>query len=103
MLARLLVAALLCSGCNRARSPQPATLSNAQQVVAKYCVTCHSPSGQASELDWTNEHALVAHRRGVAAKVRLHSMPPPGMPQPNEDERQLLVCWAASNGPGCPK
>jgi mono/diheme cytochrome c family protein len=66
----------------------------AQQVVAKYCVSCHSPNGAASDYDWSNERSLVAHRRNVAAKLAQGSMPPPGVKQPDSSERRTLWCWA---------
>lgn len=96
----LFLSALLLFGCS-ARSPQRASLGSARQVIAKYCGSCHAPSGEASEFNWTDERALVAHRRNIAAKVRLNSMPPPGLPRPDADERRLLLCWAAANEDGC--
>ena len=51
-----------------------------------------------ADYDWTNEHALVAHRRNVAAQVAEDSMPPAGYPRPTPEERQALLCWAQSEG-----
>jgi mono/diheme cytochrome c family protein len=98
-----LALALPLFGCSQARSPEPATLGSAQQVVHKYCVACHSANGQASELNWGNEPTLILHRRNIAAKVRLNSMPPPGLPRPDANERRVLLCWALSNADGCAK
>ena len=96
---RVLIALLLLTGCNSAHSPQPA--GSPREVIAKYCVTCHGPGGQASEFDWTNQHSVEVHRQGIGAKVRLHSMPPPGMPQPDEDERRVILCWVDPKGARC--
>lgn len=97
------VLALSLFGCSQARSPEPSTLSSAREVVQKYCVACHGAGGQAAELDWTNAAALAVRRRNIAAKVRLHSMPPPGLPRPDAQERRVLLCWALSNSEGCGK
>jgi hypothetical protein len=64
--------------------------------VGKYCVTCHSPNGQASEYDFRSAAAITAHRRNIEAKLRLGAMPPPGVPKPNDAERSALWCWAKS-------
>ena len=73
---------------------QAPRVADAQAVVGKYCVTCHSPSGQASEYDFRSAAAITAHRRNIEAKLRLGAMPPPGVPKPNEAERSALWCWA---------
>ena len=73
----------------------PVALADARLVVAKRCASCHSPSGAAgADYDWTNENALVAHRRNVAAQLAQDTMPPPGYPRPSLDERRTLLCWA---------
>lgn len=100
---RFLGLALLLFACSPARSPEPVSLGSAQAVVRKYCASCHSPNGEASELNWTYEPALIAHRRSIAAKVRLNSMPPPGLPRPDANERRVLLCWALANSEGCGK
>jgi mono/diheme cytochrome c family protein len=70
-------------------------LADARLVVAKRCISCHSPSGAAGpDYDWTNESSLLAHRRNVAAQLAEDTMPPPGYPRPTLDERRTLLCWA---------
>ncbi len=96
----LLGALVACTGQSvQARDSQATacdhpSLASARQVVSKYCLSCHAPNGDASEYDWTDERALLAHRRNVAAQVGQNSMPPPGQPRPNAEERQTLLCWA---------
>ena len=73
----------------------PVALADARLVVAKRCASCHSPSGAAGpDYDWTNETALTAHRRNVAAQLAQDTMPPPGYPRPTLEERRTLLCWA---------
>jgi uncharacterized membrane protein len=73
----------------------PVALADARLIVAKRCASCHSPSGAAGpDYDWTNEHALVAHRRNVAAQLAQDTMPPRGYPRPSIEERRTLLCWA---------
>jgi uncharacterized membrane protein len=97
----LLLTLLACTGqaASQAHDGRPmacqgASLSSARQVVTKYCVSCHSPSGAASDYDWSDERALLAHRRNIAAKVGQNSMPPVGQPRPTPSERSTLLCWA---------
>ncbi len=94
----LSLALFACTG-----NSQPVTLASARQVVSKYCVTCHSPSGAAADFDWSDERSLMLHRRNIAAKVSRNSMPPSGLPQPDAEERRILLCWAASNDAACPR
>lgn len=69
--------------------------SEARSLVDKYCVSCHSPTGAAGEdYDFRGDTALAASRRGIEAKLRLRVMPPPKAPQPSDDERATLRCWA---------
>jgi uncharacterized membrane protein len=76
-------------------SVAPVALEQAEAVVAKRCTSCHSPTGAAGpDYDWTNERALVAHRRNVAAQIAQDSMPPVGYPRPTSEERRTLLCWA---------
>jgi len=80
----------------RASCPSaPVTLAYARSLVDTYCVSCHSPTGEAGEdYDFREDPALSAHRRTVEAKLRLRLMPPPGAPQPSDVQRALLGCWA---------
>jgi uncharacterized membrane protein len=74
----------------------PEAFAAARSVVAKRCVSCHSPDGIAgSDYDWTNEHSLAVHRRNVAAQIAQGSMPPTGYPRPTPEEQQTLLCWAS--------
>jgi len=76
----------------------PVALSAAREVVARRCVSCHSPTGAAgSDYDWTNEQSLVAHRRNVAAQIAEDTMPPVGYPRPTPEERRTLACWGRGN------
>jgi uncharacterized membrane protein len=70
------------------------TLAEAQPLVSKYCVSCHSADGAAADYDFRSDIALTAHRRNIEAKLRLRAMPPPGAAQPSDVDREALWCWA---------
>ena len=75
--------------------PAPVTLAYARSLVDTYCVSCHSPTGEAGEdYDFREDRALTAHRRTIEAKLRLRLMPPAGARQPSDAERARLACWA---------
>jgi len=75
--------------------PAPVTLAHARSLVDTYCVSCHSPTGEAGEdYDFREDRALTAHRRTIEAKLRLRLMPPPAARQPSDAERARLACWA---------
>ena len=80
----------------RASCPSaPVTLAYARSLVDTYCVSCHSPTGEAGEdYDFREDRALTAHRRTIEAKLRLRLMPPAGARQPSDAERARLACWA---------
>lgn len=64
-------------------------------VVQRYCVSCHSPDGDAGdEHDFTLPERLHADRRLISARLRAHSMPPATSPQPSALERALVADWA---------
>jgi uncharacterized membrane protein len=74
---------------------EPIALSEVRPLVDKYCVACHSPSGAAGEdYDFRSDGSIMARRRNIAAKLRLHVMPPPSALQPSDSERKTLRCWA---------
>ncbi|HEY4105936.1 MAG TPA: c-type cytochrome [Polyangiaceae bacterium] len=82
------------SGAAKCDAAAPISFGAAHDVVAKRCVSCHSPKGEAgSGYDWTNDRALIAHRKNVAAEVAEGGMPPAGSPQLTPEEIHALVCW----------
>jgi uncharacterized membrane protein len=69
--------------------------SRAQPLLQRYCVTCHSADGDAGEEhDFERPELLRAQRRQISARLRAHSMPPRGSPQPDAVETALLAHWA---------
>ncbi len=97
-------------GCSRAASQSTAENASAPQtcaagdpsyssavrpVVEHYCISCHSPDGDAGdEHDFTRPELLHAQRRLVSARLRAHSMPPATSLQPSVAERALMTHWA---------
>jgi hypothetical protein len=85
-------------------------------VVDRYCVTCHNQRTKASELaldtlDITHPSANAQVWEDVVRKLRTRSMPPQGVPRPDEATYTALTGWleteldraaAASPNPGRP-
>jgi hypothetical protein len=84
------------SGYVEASCPQePISAAEARALVDRFCVSCHSPGGEAGDdYDFRSDAAVGAHRRNIEAKLSLRAMPPPEAPQPTDAERARLVCWA---------
>lgn len=73
----------------------PISAAEARALVDRYCVSCHSPGGEAGDdSDFRSDAAIGAHRRNIEAKLSLRAMPPPEAPQPTDAERAALSCWA---------
>jgi mono/diheme cytochrome c family protein len=81
-----------------------------QQLIARYCVTCHNQRARTGDL--ALDEADLAHVEAdpeiweaVVRKLRTGTMPPSGMPRPDPAEASRLVGWlegeldAASAGP----
>lgn len=75
--------------------PELVTAAAARSLVDAYCVSCHSPTGEAGEdYDFRSDAAIGARRANIEAKLRLRVMPPPNALQPSDAERTTLRCWA---------
>jgi mono/diheme cytochrome c family protein len=99
----------------RAATPA-ATSANARAVVDKYCVTCHNQRVRSADLvlegvDITKPGAHADIWEGVVRRLRTRSMPPQGMPRPDEPTYESLATYlegeldraaAASPNPGRP-
>ena len=77
------------TSCDKAETPQ------ARALVERYCVSCHSPGGDAGdEHDFTQPQLLRGQHRAISARLRAHSMPPRTSSQPTLAELTLLLHWA---------
>jgi len=69
-------------------------------LLQRYCLTCHSPGGDAGEdHDFTRYEVLSAQRRQLGGELETGAMPPPDRPQPSREERELLELWACLGAP----
>ena len=89
---------------------------NPRAVVDRYCVSCHNQRVKTSDLaldgvDLTNPGANGEIWEGVVRKLRTRSMPPQGMPRPDEATYESLASYleteldraaAAKPNPGRP-
>ena len=110
----LTVVCLLASVSGSA-TPQAAQLEPAPRTVLdRYCVTCHNQRTKAGgltldALDVAHVTAQPAIWEAVVRKVRTRTMPPPGMPRPDDATYASLTSWltaeldrAAVPNPGRP-
>jgi mono/diheme cytochrome c family protein len=124
---------IACSSAQQARAPQPAsappgpgaspspaaslvafTGEDLDQTVNRYCVVCHNEaSGTANlgfdTLDVSDPASHPAIWEDVVTKLRMGTMPPAGMPRPDEAtyaaaaswiERELDGAWLDNPNPG---
>ena len=110
-------ALLYASGLPQDASPQPASAAvNSRAVVDRYCVTCHNQRTRTSDLalDTVDITSPAAHGEiweQVVRRLRTRSMPPQGMPRPDEATYNALASYleteldraaAAKPNPGRP-
>jgi len=79
----------------------PASTS-ARRVLDRYCVTCHNERLKTADLtldrtDVTRPAAAADVWEKVVRKVHTGTMPPPGAPQPSQDERGALLTWLSTS------
>ncbi len=91
-------------------------VADQKAVVDRYCVTCHNQRTKASDLaldavDIARPSANAQVWEDVVRKLRTRSMPPQGMPRPDEATYTALTSWleteldragAAAPNPGRP-
>ena len=83
-----------------APAASPAT-ANHRAVLDKYCVTCHNQRTKAADLaldvvDVARPSANGQVWEDVIRKLRARSMPPQGMPRPDEASYTALTTWLES-------
>jgi hypothetical protein len=81
-------------------TPPPSWKTDVQPIITTYCVSCHSPGGQApSQFDYTTFAGVHQNSTEILTQVIQCLMPQPGAsPMPAAD-RQTLVGWAACGAP----
>lgn len=91
--------AVRASGLNPATPSQSAFEREVVPVIDKYCVSCHGANTPAAELSLVGykEAASVLKARkvweSVSTNISAGHMPPVGMPQPTQAERDRVVGW----------
>src|SRR4051812_31184982 len=83
------------------REPQPSTSpdsTSSRAVLDRYCVTCHSERTHSggltlAGLDLAHPEAQPATWEAVVRKLRTRTMPPPGMPRPDESTYATMTSW----------
>ncbi|MCW3094825.1 MAG: Protein of unknown function (DUF1587)/Protein of unknown function (DUF1592)/Protein of unknown [Chthonomonadaceae bacterium] len=70
-----------------------------QPLLTQYCGKCHGEKGGASGINLGTFHDVVAIQRDqttwrkVVSRIRERTMPPPGKPQPSQEQRNLVSDW----------
>jgi Protein of unknown function (DUF1592)/Protein of unknown function (DUF1588)/Protein of unknown function (DUF1587)/Protein of unknown function (DUF1595)/Protein of unknown function (DUF1585)/Planctomycete cytochrome C len=108
------VACLLATASGSAAPPTVPPEPAPRAVLDRYCVTCHNQRTKAGGLtldvlDVTHVAAQPAMWEAVVRKARTRTMPPQGMPRPDEATYASLTSWltaeldrAAAPNPGRP-
>jgi mono/diheme cytochrome c family protein len=81
-----------------AASNMPSPISSQRQFLDRYCATCHNEqlkTGGLSlvQVDLSKPGAQPEMWEKVVRKLHTGVMPPPGMPQPPEADRRVIVKW----------
>jgi hypothetical protein len=85
----------------------------AQSFFSKYCVSCHTPGGQASQQDFSMYSVVVANKTNIRCGVAPAGMlpsgcsgtPPAGQfpigtgPRPTDAERNTIIAWIDAGAP----
>jgi len=125
-----LLLALVLAGCSSSGSSSPdlasaadlATAADlgqttwtsfAQSFFSKYCVSCHTPGGQAAQQDFSMYSVVVANKTNIRCGVAPAGMlpsgcsgtPPAGQfpigtgPKPTDAERNAIIAWIDAGAP----
>jgi uncharacterized membrane protein len=87
------------NGAARTCAPGKPGFVRVKPLLDRYCITCHSADGVAGdEHDFLQPELLRAQHRQISARLRAHSMPPRGSPQPERAELALIAHWADCGG-----
>jgi hypothetical protein len=91
-------AVISASSVQEAPPAQPTVAANHKAVIDRYCVTCHNQRTKASDLalDGVDVGKPSADPRvweDVVRKLRTRSMPPQGVPRPDEATYNSLTNW----------
>jgi hypothetical protein len=89
----------VCAGVAAAASTAPAT--PARELVTKYCVSCHNQKLKTGNLVLDNADAVHVFNSAetwekVIVKLRSRSMPPPGIPRPDNATYNTVANWLES-------
>ena len=79
-------------------APAPASGSNVQQVLQRYCISCHNARLRTGSLalDGVDLQDIGAHQQTlekVVAKLRTAAMPPAGRPRPDAATYDRVASW----------
>ena len=92
----LLCMAIFYSASVSAQAIQSDADLRASKLVQSYCVTCHNETLRTADLlfdkvnlERVDQHAATLEK--VVRRLRARSMPPQGMPRPNEDDYKFLI------------
>ena len=98
-LTRALWLAAVCFPASGFQTPAPST--PAQELITKYCVTCHNQKLKTANLMLDSADSVhVANSaetwEKVIVKLRSRAMPPPGLPRPDNATYNAVAGWLES-------
>jgi hypothetical protein len=98
----VLVIGAICFTASGFQAPGPkAADSPARELVTKYCVSCHNQKLKTAKLVLEDADAVHVFNSAetwekVIVKLRSRSMPPPGMPRPDNATYDAVANWLES-------
>jgi mono/diheme cytochrome c family protein len=89
------------SGFQRPAATAPGTITPARELVSKYCISCHNQKLKTGNLVLEDADAVDVFKSAetwekVIVKLRSRSMPPPGIPRPDNATYNAVANWLES-------
>jgi uncharacterized membrane protein len=78
---------------------EPVTLQQAQSIVERRCLACHTGSDSISGVPLETPEAMRQRAELIQAQVSSRAMPPGNQTGMTEEERRQLVAWAVGSRP----
>jgi hypothetical protein len=100
MIKPVLIGAAICFTASAFQAPAP-TSTPARDLVSKYCVSCHNQKLKTANLMLDAADAVHVSNSAetwekVIVKLRSRSMPPPGIPRPDNATYNSVATWLES-------
>ena len=72
---------------------EPSYSADVEPLISKYCLKCHAPGGEESDIPLTSYAAVKGRSDDMPEQLKGCDMPPSSETQPTEVERNTLLSW----------